>query len=31
MIAAYAHMFGLRGRAFRFGNVVGPRQTTVLV
>lgn len=27
MIAAYAHMFGLRGRAFRFGNVVGPRQT----
>jgi UDP-glucose 4-epimerase len=27
MIAAYAHMFGLRGRVFRFGNVVGPRQT----
>ncbi len=27
MIAAYAHMFGLSGCAFRFGNVVGPRQT----
>jgi UDP-glucose 4-epimerase len=27
LIAAYAHMFGLRGRAFRFGNVVGRRQT----
>jgi UDP-glucose 4-epimerase len=27
MIASYCHMFGLRGRAFRFGNVVGPRQT----
>jgi UDP-glucose 4-epimerase len=27
LIAAYCHMFGLRGRAFRFGNVVGPRQT----
>jgi len=27
LIAAYAHMFGLRGVAFRFGNVVGPRQT----
>ncbi len=27
MIAAYAHMFGLSGRVFRFGNVVGPRQT----
>ncbi len=27
LIASYAHMFGLRGRAFRFGNVVGPRQT----
>ena len=27
LIAAYGHMFGLRGLAFRFGNVVGPRQT----
>jgi UDP-glucose 4-epimerase len=27
MIAAYCHMFGISGRAFRFGNVVGPRQT----
>ncbi|MGI8685945.1 MAG: NAD-dependent epimerase/dehydratase family protein [Acidimicrobiales bacterium] len=27
MIASYAHMFGLSGRVFRFGNVVGPRQT----
>jgi UDP-glucose 4-epimerase len=27
MIAAYSSMFGLMGRAFRFGNVVGPRQT----
>jgi UDP-glucose 4-epimerase len=27
LIGAYAHMFGLRGRVFRFGNVVGPRQT----
>jgi UDP-glucose 4-epimerase len=27
LIAAYCHIFGLRGRAFRFGNVVGPRQT----
>jgi UDP-glucose 4-epimerase len=27
LIRAYAHMFGLSGRAFRFGNVVGPRQT----
>ena len=27
MIAAYCFMFGLVGRAFRFGNVVGPRQT----
>lgn len=27
MICAYCHMAGLRGRAFRFGNVVGPRQT----
>ena len=27
LLASYAHMFGLRCRAFRFGNVVGPRQT----
>ncbi len=27
MIAAYSFMFGLVGRVFRFGNVVGPRQT----
>jgi UDP-glucose 4-epimerase len=27
IIAAYSHMFGLRARIFRFGNVVGPRQT----
>ena len=27
MIGAYSHMFGLSGCAFRFGNVVGPRQT----
>ena len=27
MVCAYAHMFGIRGYAFRFGNVVGPRQT----
>lgn len=27
LLASYCHMFGLRGRAFRFGNVVGPRQT----
>jgi UDP-glucose 4-epimerase len=27
IIAAYAHMFDLRGCAFRFGNVVGRRQT----
>ena len=27
LIAAYCHMFGIRGRAFRFANVVGPRQT----
>ena len=26
-ISAYAHMFDLQGRVFRFGNVVGPRQT----
>ncbi len=27
LISAYCHMFGLRCRAFRFANVVGPRQT----
>jgi UDP-glucose 4-epimerase len=27
LIAAYCHMFGVIGRAFRFANVVGPRQT----
>jgi len=27
LLASYCHMFGLRGRAFRFGNVVGPNQT----
>ena len=27
LISAYCHMFGLRGFVFRFGNVVGPRQT----
>ena len=27
LLASYCHMFGLRGRAFRFANVVGPRQT----
>jgi UDP-glucose 4-epimerase len=27
LIAAYCHMFGVVGRAFRFANVVGPRQT----
>jgi UDP-glucose 4-epimerase len=27
LISAYCHMFGLTGRAFRFANVVGPRQT----
>ena len=27
LIASYAAMFGIRGCAFRFGNVVGPRQT----
>jgi len=27
LINAYCHMFGLRARAFRFANVVGPRQT----
>ena len=27
MISVYCHMFGLSGYVFRFGNVVGPRQT----
>ena len=27
LIAAYSHMFDITGYAFRFGNVVGPRQT----
>ena len=27
LISSYCFMFGLRGRVFRFGNVVGPRQT----
>lgn len=27
LISSYCHMFGLTGRVFRFGNVVGPRQT----
>jgi UDP-glucose 4-epimerase len=27
LVAAYCHMFELTGRAFRFANVVGPRQT----
>jgi UDP-glucose 4-epimerase len=27
LICSYCHMFGFTGRAFRFGNVVGPRQT----
>jgi UDP-glucose 4-epimerase len=27
LIASYCYMFGLSGCAFRFGNVVGPRQT----
>jgi UDP-glucose 4-epimerase len=27
LLSAYAHMFGLCATAFRFGNVVGPRQT----
>jgi UDP-glucose 4-epimerase len=27
LIASYTYMFGLRACAFRFGNVVGPRQT----
>ncbi len=27
LIGSYCHMFGLHGAAFRFANVVGPRQT----
>lgn len=27
LLAAYCYMFDMRGRAFRFGNVVGPHQT----
>ena len=27
LLCAYCHMFGIVGRAFRFANVVGPRQT----
>jgi UDP-glucose 4-epimerase len=27
LISAYCHMFDFTGRVFRFGNVVGPRQT----
>ncbi len=27
LISSYCYMFDLRGRVFRFGNVVGPRQT----
>jgi UDP-glucose 4-epimerase len=27
LICSYCHMFGIRARAFRFANVVGPRQT----
>lgn len=27
LISAYCHMFDIEGRAFRFANVVGPRQT----
>ncbi len=27
LISAYCHMFGIAARCFRFGNVVGPRQT----
>lgn len=27
LMCSYGHMFGLTGCAFRFGNVVGPRQT----
>ena len=27
LLCSYSHMFGFKARAFRFGNVVGPRQT----
>lgn len=27
LISSYCYLFGMTGRAFRFGNVVGPRQT----
>lgn len=27
LISSYCHMFSIRGRAFRFANVVGPKQT----
>ena len=27
LITSYCHMFEFTGRVFRFGNVVGPRQT----
>ena len=27
LISSYSYMFGIAGRAFRFGNVVGPHQT----
>lgn len=27
LITSYCHMFGFTGRVYRFGNVVGPRQT----
>jgi UDP-glucose 4-epimerase len=27
LISSYCHLFGLRGVAFRFANIVGPRQT----
>lgn len=27
LLCSYCHMFGIKGRAFRFANVVGPRQT----
>ncbi len=27
LISSYCHMFAMRGRAYRFGNVVGPNQT----
>jgi UDP-glucose 4-epimerase len=27
LISSYCHMFGMRARAFRFANVVGPKQT----